>query len=112
QKRDQRNDRQRVGADALADYPDILPANRRRMPRGMNKRGGGLADEADLLAYVGADARGDDADLLDRGATRLRRIEIVIDLMNIELLEQRLEGRREVCDLYVARLALPDQIDQ
>ena len=29
QERDQRDDRQRVGADALADAPDVLPANRR-----------------------------------------------------------------------------------
>jgi hypothetical protein len=61
-----------------------------------------------ILAHSGDD----DPDLLDGRTPRRGWVEIMIERLHVELLQQRLERRLQVCDLHVARVALLDQVDQ
>ena len=50
QERDERDDRQAVGARPLGDAPDVAPADGVRMRERVGERSGGFADERDLRA--------------------------------------------------------------
>ncbi len=52
------------------------------------------------------------AHFLDGRPARRRRIQVLRELVDVELLEQCLERRREMRDLHLTGLALRDEIDQ
>ena len=99
QERDQRDDRQRVGADLLADAPDVL----QRTLRGLRTASTSAATVSPMNSTCVRMSRQTPyaarADLLDRRPSRRLRIEIVLEHRRIELLQQRLERGLEVRDL-------------